>query len=364
MNFYERELQGIKKSGRFRQRKVFDKSLVDLASNDYLGLASNKELFEQAYKLVSTQQYFAPKASMLVNGYHDIHKQFEDRLCEVNGFEAGIVVGSGFLANISMLEAMVRKKDILILDEEYHASGILASKLVDNVLTFKHNDLEDLEEKLHGIKGNRIIIAIEGVYSMYGDIAPKEINNLAKEYGAILIVDEAHSSGVIGEGLLGWYDFHKINIEPYHIKMGTLGKAYGSYGSYILASKHIVSYLENRAKAIIYTTAPSLFDMAHGLSSFEYIVNNKKNLKDKIISHKKIVKEYLNKNIESSIIPIVINDNKRVLELQKELSKKGFLVGAIRQPTVKKAILRVIIKLDVTSESLKKCLNILSLHME
>jgi 8-amino-7-oxononanoate synthase len=364
MNFYEKELQSIEKSGRFRERKIFDKDLIDLASNDYLGLAAKKELFDKAYELVSKQSYYGAKASMLVNGYSTIHKQFEDRLCEVNGFEAGIVVGSGFLANISMIESMIRKKDVLILDEEYHASGMLASKLVDNVITFKHNDINDLEEKLQNIKANRIVIAIEGVYSMHGDIAPKEINQLAKQYGAILIVDEAHSSGVIGENLLGWYDFHNIEIEPYHIKMGTLGKAYGSYGAYILASKHIITFLENRAKAIIYTTAPSQFDMAHGLVAFEYIIKNKDKLKEKLASHKKIVKEYLDIESPSSILPIVINDNKKVLELQKILMEEGFLVGAIRQPTVKEAILRIILKLDIEGNKFVQLLKLLKSYIK
>ena len=159
MNFYEKELQSIKKTGRFRERKIFDKNLIDLASNDYLGLASKKELFDKACKIVSNQHYFGAKSSMLVNGYNEIHKKFEDRLSKINNFEDAIVVGSGFLANISMIEAMVRKKDFLLIDEKYHASGKLATKLVDNVATFKHNDCNDLEKKLQSIKANRIIIA-------------------------------------------------------------------------------------------------------------------------------------------------------------------------------------------------------------
>jgi 8-amino-7-oxononanoate synthase len=357
MNFYEKELNAIKKSNRFRQRKIYDKDLIDCASNDYLGLGINKETYLKAYERVISEKNISPKASLLVNGYSSIHQEFEENLCRANNFENGIVVGSGFLANISMIEALVRKKDILLIDEEYHASGMLASKLVENVITFKHNDVEDLEQKLQKIKANRIIIAIEGVYSMHGDIAPKEINQLAKQYGAILIVDEAHSSGVLGDSLLGWYDFHNIIIEPHHIKMGTLGKAYGSYGAYILASKHIVTFLENRAKAIIYTTAPSQFDMAYGLVAFEYIIKNKDILKEQLTLHKKIVKEYLGVDSPSSILPIVINDNKKVLELQKRLMEEGFLVGAIRQPTVKEAILRVILKLDVDSEQLKLLMN-------
>ena len=351
--FYEKELNAIHKSNRFRTRKLFDENLIDLASNDYLGLASNKELFTKAYELVLKEKYTSPKSSILVNGYSNIHKSFEDRLCQINGFESAIVVGSGFLANIALIESMVRKKDILLIDEEYHASGMLASALVQGeVILFNHNDINDLENKIKQYKNQRIIIAIEGVYSMSGSIAPKEFYEISNKYNAILIVDEAHSSGVIGDNLLGWYDYHNLKIKDNHIKMGTLGKAYGSYGAYILASKHIISYLENRAKPIIYSTAPSLFDIALGLISLEYIIQNKKEIIKNIKSHQEIVKDILNIEVKSLILPIEINDNKKVLEIQKALMDEGFIIGAIRQPTVKKAILRVILKLDISNASM------------
>ena len=127
---YSKELESIKKSNRFRNRELFDDNLIDLASNDYLGLSTNKNLFQKTYETVLKEKYHSPKASMLVNGYSKIHKKFEDRLCEVNGFEAGVIVGSGFLANISMIEALVRINDTLFIDEENHASGILATKLL------------------------------------------------------------------------------------------------------------------------------------------------------------------------------------------------------------------------------------------
>jgi len=353
MMFYKKELNAIKKSNRFRKRKLFDKNLIDLASNDYLGLASNKELFTKAYKLVLKEEYTSPKSSILVNGYSNIHKVFEERLCEVNGFENGIVVGSGFLANIALIESMVRKKDILLIDEEYHASGMLASSLVQGeVVIFNHNDFDDLENKIKQYENKRIIIAIEGVYSMSGSVAPMEFYNIANRYNAILIVDEAHSSGVIGDNLLGWYDYHKLKIKNNHIKMGTLGKAYGSYGAYILASSHIIEYLENRAKPIIYSTAPSLFDIALGLISLEYIIKNKKEIIQNIKNHQQIVKDILNIEVKSLILPIEINNNTKVLQLQEVLMEKGFIIGAIRQPTVKKAILRIILKLDIQNSIL------------
>ena len=359
--YYTKELDALNKTNRLRKRDIFQDNIIDFASNDYLGLSSKKDIFYQAYQLVEKGVFFSPKSSILVNGYHPIHKQFEDELSSINNFEDGIVVGSGFLANISLIEALGRKKDIIFIDEDYHASGILASKLTDaKVIFFKHNDYNDLENKIKQNKANRIIIAIEGVYSMLGDISPKEFNSIALKYDAILLVDEAHSSGVIGENLLGWYDYWNINIEKNHIKMGTLGKAYGSYGAYILASKHIISYLTNRAKPIIYSTAPSLFDIALGLISFRYIINNKTNIKNQIIKQHTLVKDILNINTPSLILPIEINDNKKVIEIQKDLIKECFLIGAIRQPTVKKAILRIILKLDINIQTTTKMLKLLA----
>ncbi len=355
--YYEKELEAIIKSNRFRKRELNNHELLDFASNDYLGLASEKKLFKKAYKLLKDENCFAPKSSLLVNGYHKIHKMFEEKLSYENGFESGLVVGSGFLANISLIEGLVRKKDVLFMDSDYHASGILASKLVSNVVLFNHNDPKDLEEKIKQyVISNRIIIAIEGVYSMAGDIAPIEINNIATKYNAILIVDEAHSSGVIGSNLLGWYDYHNIKIMPNHIKMGTLGKAYGSYGAYILASKHIISFLENRAKAIIYTTAPSLFDIALGYISFMQIIKKKSKLKEKILKRQQIVSELISENTDSLILKIEISDNQKVIDIQNKLKLDGFIIGAIRQPTVEKAILRVILKLDMKIKDLKKLL--------
>ena len=354
---YTKELNSIKKSNRLRSRKIYDKNLIDLASNDYLGLSGNKQLFENAYNRVLQEQYSSPKASILVNGYNSIHKEFEDALKKANHFEDAVVVGSGFLANLSMIEALVRKGDILFIDEEYHASGMLATKLLNTnqVIIFKHNDSKDLEVQFNNANNKgRKLIAIEGVYSMEGDIASRDFFDFADKYNAILIVDEAHSSGVIGDNLLGIFDYYKIKPKANHIKMGTLGKAYGSYGAYILGSTQIIEFLLNRAKAIIYTTAPSLFDIALGLESLKYILKNKDELKSKIARNLQVINDNLGINSHSLIIPINIANNKKVLEIQGILEEQGFLVGAIRQPTVKSAIIRLIAKIDISSENLTK----------
>jgi 8-amino-7-oxononanoate synthase len=357
MNYYEKELNIIKKSNRFRERKIFDKDLIDLASNDYLGLSVKKDLLKKTYKKLKKEKSFSPKSSMLVNGYSNIHQKFEKKLCKLNKFESGITVGSGFLANMALIESLIRTKDVLFIDEEYHASGMLATKLVQGkVVVFNHNDTEDLKNKIDCLSytPNRILIAIEGVYSMAGDIAPKEFNTIASMHNAILLVDEAHSSGVIGKNLLGWFDYYDIEPQSNHIKMGTLGKAYGSYGAYILASYNIISFLENRAKSIIYTTAPSLFDISLAYTNLKYLQKHKKKIKHKIKKNQKIVKRYLDIESKSLIVPIEIGDNKKVIDIQKVLISKGYLIGAIRQPTVKKAIIRMIIKLDIKKKDLMK----------
>lgn len=353
--FYEKEIAALKRSGRYRERQVFDPSLVDLASNDYLGLAENSRLMEQACQELSYAPSHGAKASMLVNGYHPIHADFEQALCEANGFESGVILGSGFNANIALIEALVRKGDELFIDEKYHASGILATKLVDGTVTyFSHNDPDDLRNRLEHSSAKRKLIAIEGIYSMDGDMCDREIIELADRYGALLIVDEAHSSGVVGEHLMGVFDYYELPIKPNYIKMGTLGKAYGSFGAYILASEHIVDYLINRAKPIIYATAPSLYDTLLGHQALSYILEHHDTLRREIEVRQKIVDEVLGISVPGLIVPVVIDDNRRVVEIRELLLKEGVLVGAIRQPTVDKAIIRLILRVGVEAERIKK----------
>ena len=355
---YKLELEALKRVNRFRKREIFDNSLIDFASNDYLGLASSKKQFKKAIDLISKYKVHAPKASMLVNGYHEVHRDFEVALASINNFEKGIVVGSGFLANIALIESLVRKKDMLFIDEEYHASGVMATKLLDNrVVKFRHNSPEDLENKLKSYSGGRKIIAVEGIYSMSGELCNRDIFSLADRYNALLIVDEAHSSGVIGDNLLGVFDYYNIKPQPNHIKMGTLGKAYGSYGAYILASSEIISFLENRGKPIIYSTAPSIFDTALALVNLYKVSNSSKKYSKKIKDRQKIVKDILGVELKSLILPIRVSTNEQTLELQNRLKLDGYLVGAIRQPTVNQPILRVIPRLKSSKGDLKSLLN-------
>lgn len=354
---YKQELKAIKKANLFRQRECYHDSLIDLASNDYLGQAENFDIFDKAVEEVKKYRVHSPKASQLVNGYHDIHRNFENYLKERNGFEEAIVVGSGFLANLSLIEALPRKKDILVLDEEYHASGILASRLLNcEVVFFKHNDAEDLKKILESNTYQRAIVAVEGIYSMAGDVLEKEIFTVCDAFGAIMIVDEAHSSGVLGDDFLGVFTYHDITPKPNHIKMGTLGKAMGSYGAYILASSEIVTFLQNRAKAIIYATAPSVFDIALAHQSMiniqEHIVGFQEKKKRRI----SLAKEIFDVEIEGLILKVEVGDTQKVMVLKTFAFEEGFLIGAIRPPTVQSAILRIILRLNVEEEVMREFL--------
>ncbi|HEX5710649.1 MAG TPA: pyridoxal phosphate-dependent aminotransferase family protein [Sulfuricurvum sp.] len=353
-NPYANELKALKRSGRYRQRALADENLIDMASNDYLGLAHLSELHDKACKTLKTYPYHAPKSSMLVNGYHPIHQAFENALCEANGFEAAIVMGSGFNANIGLIESLVRKGDLLLMDEEYHASGVVASKMCEGrVEFFAHNDPNALENLINNAAEKRIIVAVEGIYSMGGDVLCREILEICERYDVLVILDEAHSSGVIGEHLMGILDYYTIAPTANMIKMGTLGKAYGSFGAYVLSSSHISDYLINRAKNVIYATAPSLYDTALAHHSLEYIQENRVHLKEQISSRQKIIQRVLGIKVQGLIIPIEIGDNRTVMEIQLKLKEElGVLVGAIRQPTVKKAILRLIARTDISEETL------------
>ena len=358
--FYKKELQALKKSGRYRTRELTDTKLKDFASNDYLGLAHKKELHVQTAQELENLDIHSSKASLLVNGYHKIHKDFEEALCQANGFEAGVILGSGFNANIALIESLVRKGDTLFMDELYHASGVLASQLKGiDVVFFKHNDMKELQLLLKNSSAFRKIVAVEGIYSMDGDLVKKEVFDICDTFNALLIVDEAHSSGVVGEHLMGIFDYYKIPIKRNYIKMGTLGKAYGSFGAFILASEHIVEYLLNRAKPIIYATSLSLYDTLLAHNSLKYIQKNCTTLKSNIKQRQKIITQELGIHCEGLIVPVLIANNTKVLQIKDELKALGFSVGGIRQPTVPSAIIRLIARLGESPEALREvCKNL------
>ncbi len=348
---YKKELEILNKKERLRIRKIYD-DFIDLASNDYLCLAENKKILTKAYEEVLKYNSHSAKASMLVNGYHPLHKKLENYLKHLNNFEDAVIVGSGFLANMALFE-LVRKNDLALIDEEYHASGIVGSRLSQGEIRFfKHNDINDLKEKSRDYKNfKRVFVFSEGIFSMRGDKIKKEITSYAQQIG-MLILDEAHSVGTCGENLLGITEEYNLNPQK-TIKMGTLGKTLGSYGAYILAKKEIIKYLINKAKTIIYTTALSPADTALAYYALKEIRENINFYKEKT-ENKKITF-----NSQSLIKIISSKDIKTLLKKQKELLNKNILIGAIRPPTVKKPLFRIILRICINDKIIQNAIKFL-----
>ncbi|NPA11902.1 MAG: pyridoxal phosphate-dependent aminotransferase family protein [Epsilonproteobacteria bacterium] len=345
---YKKELLLLQRKNRYRERKTYQ-NILDLASNDYLGLAEDEEILDKAYAALKNNPHSA-KASLLVNGYTKFHQMLEDKLKKLNNFEDALIVGSGFLANMALFE-LGRRGDLFLVDKEYHASGITGSKLTSaQVRFFEHNDINDLKEKSKDYKNfKRVFVAVEGIYSMRGDKVKKEITDYSHQIG-YLIIDEAHSVGVRGDGLMGITQEYGLNPKK-TIKMGTLGKALGSYGAYILANKDITDFLINKAKSVIYTTALSPMDVLLGYYALEKIENNLDFFKEEIN------KRLLTFNCDSLIKIITSKSNKEVMEIQKKMQKKGVLVGAIRQPTVNTPLIRAILRTNIDLNTQKKVID-------
>lgn len=355
---YSKELTILEKTRRLRQKKIYSSSLYDYASNDYLGLAHIPPLLEKAVLRLKRFCKHAPTSSLAINGYHPIHQEFEECLISYFGFASCTLFGSGFLANLALFDTLVRKNDVIFIDELYHASGQYPAKLLkQRAVFFNHNDPLDLLKKIqqNPTKGRKLI-AIEGVYSMDGDLAKIDFAHIAQEHDALLIVDEAHSSGVIGANLKGYFDYYNLPILPNYIKMGTLSKAYGSYGAYVLAQKSVIDFLFSKAKSSIYTTAPSLFDIALAHENLLYIQNNTSQLFDRLEEQRKAFSPHLQSQI--AITPFKNQDS--MSKISQILLDEGFLVGAIRKPTSKTPRIRISLNIKNPKMQTQKLCKILA----
>ncbi|CRF41034.1 aminotransferase class I/II-fold pyridoxal phosphate-dependent enzyme [Helicobacter ailurogastricus] len=346
---YSFALRALRKAHLHRERRLYPPNLADFASNDYLGLGGRKDLLQKAFELLQGFNTHAPKASILVNGYHPLHHELESYLCQLLGFEACVLVGSGFLGNVALIGALVRPSDLLLMDAHYHASGQFIAKKSPNTIFFKHNDSKDLQAKLEKYKPKgRVLIAIEGVYSMDGHIAPLEIFKCAKEHNAYLILDEAHSLGTIGTHLKGVLEHHNLKPTEKTIVLGTFSKAYGSYGAFIGASGEIVDFLCNRAKSIIYTTSLSVLDTALSLVNIEEVYQDPSPFVALLEQMRGCVASF-GWHTKSNILTLPFVGIAHLLEIQEKLLKEGFICGAIRPPTVQQPLLRVGLNVQATN---------------
>lgn len=334
---HSNEINAINEPKRYTQEVINDENLIDLTSYDYLGITSKQQLYRRAMARVNMFDNDASKSLLGFIGYHQIHKDFEDFLCRQNAFEKAVVVGHDFYLNLSLIETLIKKDDILIFDEKYYESGIVIPKLVDaEVLLFKHNDAKELENILKKSTFKRAVVVVAGIYSINGNLLNKEIFNVVDKYeNTLLIVDESHSAGVLGEKLTGVFDFYNIEVKSNYIKMGTLSNTYGSKGAYILASKSMIEYLQNNITTPFYETAPSLIDTELAHQAMLYILKNREKLRNKIKERQDLIKEFFNIEIHGLIFTYAMNNSVDGLSMQE--------------------IVRIVLNIDIKIDELKKC---------
>lgn len=334
----QHKIQQRKEDGSFRSLLLQD-GAIDFWSNDYLGIARLNFDSENADRYGST-------GSRLISGNHTEFISTEKELASFFKGEEALIFNSGYDANLGIWSSIPQKEDTILFDELSHASirdGIRLS--LAKSYKFHHNDLNSLEQKLKLSSGN-IFIAIESIYSMDGDEAPlQEICQLAKKYGAFLIVDEAHSAGIRGEAGAGMVSSLNLDEEVF-IKLITFGKAFGSHGAAVISDELTKNYLINFARSFIYTTAlsiPEVLRIKKVLKNLPEMRQEREKLQHNIQYFKNSIET---KNIDcinsnSAIQSIVISGNEHVKELAAKIQKEGMAVKAILSPTVPKGKERI-----------------------
>jgi 8-amino-7-oxononanoate synthase len=340
--------------GKGRAMKINGVPMVDFASNDYLGLASDPGMAEASREAI--ERYgTGGRASRLICGNHPLYDALESATAEYKHTPAALVFSSGFILNTTVLPALAGKGDAIIADRLNHASLIDGAHLSGaKLLVYGHNDMESLEKALKRARdyANRLIVT-DTVFSMDGDIAPlTQIQKLAEAYDAVLWVDEAHATGVIGPegrgvveaaGLAGKIDF----------VMGTYSKALGSLGAFVACGTEARDYLVNTARGLIFTTALPPAVLAASLRSVA-LAARADEARNRLRSSAQRARESLRGmgfdtgKSETQIIPVILGDEKKTVSASLALREKGFLVPAVRFPTVKKHGARLRISLCAT----------------
>ncbi|WP_406828736.1 8-amino-7-oxononanoate synthase [Microbulbifer sp. ARAS458-1] len=366
-NFLNTRLAERRAQQLYRQHKILNaapgpvavvdgRELIAFSSNDYLGLASHPEVIEaqQRGALLGA----GATASHLVNGHFDSHQQLQNKIAEVTGREAALLFGSGYMANVGAINALVGRGDFVVQDKLNHASLIDGGRISGaQYLRFAHNDLEGLEIQLKRAReksDGKILLAVDGVYSMDGDTAPlAEMASLCQRFDAWLMVDEAHGFGVMGSeefSCAGSVAAAGLDQDTAPIVMGTLGKAAGNAGAFIAGSQALIDYLTQFARTYIYTTGMPPAVAAGCLRALELMQQEplRETLQQRIAYFRERAAALALplENSTSAIQPMVLGCEKTVLAIAEQLQQAGFLVGAIRPPTVPAGTARLRITLS------------------
>ena len=350
---------------------IFDgREVINLASNNYLGLTSHKALRKAAVDAVKKLGVGAG-AVRTIAGTMKLHMDLEEQIAKFKQVEACVVFQSGFTANAGTVSAVLGKDDLIVSDELNHASIIDGARLSKaTIKVFKHKDLEDCERILKetaGWNGHKLIIT-DGVFSMDGDIAPLPgLCGLAEKYGCIMMVDDAHASGVLGRSGRGTVDHFNCHGRV-HIQVGTLSKAIGAMGGYVCGSRDLIDFLYLRARPFLFSTSHPPATAAACQAAFALLDSpGGEKLVRKLWANTKFFKRELKKRgfqfkaSETPIIPIHVGDAAKAFEFSRKLFEAGVFAPAVGYPTVAegKARLRAIVSAAHKREHLLKAAEIL-----
>jgi 8-amino-7-oxononanoate synthase len=347
MNSLQELLDKKRDDDALRQLKTVD-GLIDFNSNDYLGLANSKELFEIIHQTFSKIKppYNGATGSRLLSGNNELAESLELKLAKIFRAPKTLLFNSGYTANLAVLSSLPQRGDTIIYDELAHACIKDGARLsLASRFNFRHNDLNDLEEKIKRAKGN-VFIAVESIYSMDGDVCPLEgLTSLAGKYNATLILDEAHSTGSYGANGAGIAVEQKLEGKI-AVRIYTFGKAMGVHGACVAGDETLISYLINFARPFIYTTAMSPHSLISVQSAFDFLQQNadrQKTLQAKIkLFLSGVEKSTLNRiNSNSAIQNVIVPGNSEVKKLARYLQENKFDCRAILSPTVKEGSERI-----------------------
>jgi 8-amino-7-oxononanoate synthase len=320
--------------------------LLSFSCNDYLNLSQHPKIIAAAIE--ATQRYgVGAGASRLVTGNHPLYAALEDRLARLKGTEAACVFGSGYLANTGIIPALAGADDLIVLDELSHACIHAGAKLSGaEVHRYRHGDAAHAEAILvkHRAAKKRALLATDGVFSMDGDLAPLgELSQIAKRFDAWLLSDDAHGLGVLGGGRGsafangGAQGSHRAPRQVAHdvpLQMGTLSKAVGAYGGYVCASHPVVDFMRTRARTFIYSTGLPPPVVAAAIASLDIIETEPAYAAEPLRKARLFTRALNLPEAQSAIVPVIVGETEAALSASELLREEGFLVVAIRPPTV------------------------------
>ena len=374
----DNELADLDRDGlrrRLRQRqgaqgarvRIDDREFLNFGSNDYLGYAGDERLARAAIEAID-QEGWGSGASPLITGRGHLHQQLEERLAQFEGTEAALLFSSGFAANAGTVAALVGPGDVVYCDRKNHASLMDGCRLSRaDVRPYRHCDWQHLEQLLaKGADRRRRLIVTDGLFSMDGDLAPlQELARIAREHEAMLLVDEAHATGVFGPGGRGTVEAVGIEADV-QVRVGTLSKALGSMGGFVAGSRSLIEWLVSKARPYVFSTAPPAAMAAVAIAALD-LVEREPQGRRQLLDRARALRAGLSAqgwpsgDSASQIIPLIVGKTARAVELSDALAEKGFYVPAIRPPTVPdgEACLRISLTTGHTEEMIEELLDVL-----